>query len=390
MISITQLVQTLGRSQVWIFIPLYLLDFRHFQYFDIGLLFFGTSMLSLPVSIYGGNLVDRLGRKKVGLIIPPLLILAFSTMAYTAFTGANILFILISFISLEPLVNVQMIVDNVLITDTVEETKRNAAYSILRIAANIGFSIGPAIGGFLAFLNYGYIFVTAAVISAFDLVLFLVYIREPKHASSAKEALSFPSGDRKFLIVCILLALIWFVSGQWGTTLTLFWSKFDHLSSTLIGVLYAVNGIFVVTMQIPVNWLFRSTSDHVRITIGGLVYSASFVALAFSSNILFLFADVFFLTIGENIISPVSYSMIGKLAPHDKRGQYFGTFQMIVGFALPFAPLLGTYMLGIFANDVGSFWVIIATMGSIISFLVLYYGRRLNKYDKASTKDNST
>ena len=374
-LAITQLVRTLGRSQVWIFIPVYLLLIRHVQYFDIGLLFFTTAMISLPVSIFGGNMVDRLGRRKVGIIIPPILVFVFFSLSASAFLGLPLVVIFASFVAIEPLVTIQGIVDNVLVTDIVEDSKRNDAFSLLRIAANLGFSIGPAMGGYLAYLNYGFVFIAPALISVLDFMLFFKYIQEPVHKSSISGNFTFPTRDTKFIIVCILLAMIWFVTGQWGTTLTLFWTHFDHLTNRFIGDLYGLNGVFVVTMQIPTNWLFRRTSDHLRIAIGGLVYSFSFLALAFFTGPYFLVLDVFFITMGENIISPVAFSMIGKIAPPDKRGQYFGAFQMIVGFAVPFAPLMGTYLLGYYSNQAVSFWSIIASIGVTISLVVYAYGR---------------
>ena len=176
-ISLTQLVRTLGRSAAWIFIPIYLSLIRDIPYFEIGLLFFGTAMVSLPASIYGGNLIDRIGRRKVGILVPPLLLLSYSLMAYSAFTHSSLYLLIISFIAIEPLVTIQGIVDNVLITDLVSETKRNDAFSILRIAANLGFSVGPAIGGFLAYFNYGYVFAVPAAISLLDFFLFYIYIK---------------------------------------------------------------------------------------------------------------------------------------------------------------------------------------------------------------------
>lgn len=377
-ISLTQLVRTLGRSAAWIFIPVYLSLIRGIPYFEIGLLFFGTAMVSLPASIYGGNLIDRIGRRKVGILIPPLLLLTYTLMAYSAFTHSSLYLLIISFIAIEPLVTIQGIVDNVLITDIVEETKRNDAFSILRIAANLGFSVGPALGGFLAYFNYGYVFAVPAVISLLDFFLFYIYIKEPEHPAGVQGGMSFPSKDHKFIILCIILALIWFVTGQWGTTLTLFWSNFDHLTNRFIGILYGLNGIFVVTMQIPINWLFRHVNDHTRIAIGGAVYAFSFLSLAFFSSTLYLLLDVFFITMGENIISPVAYSMIGKLAPSDKRGQYFGAFQVIVGFTVPFAPLMGTFLLGRFSASILAFWGIISGIGIIISLMVFIFGRRIN------------
>ncbi len=375
-LSINNLVGVLGRSEAWIFVPVYLSVHREVPYFIIGLLFFLTAALAIPVSIFGGNLIDRLGRRRVGLLIPPLAGTVFAILSAGAFFHWPLYIIAAAFIAIDPLVTVQIAVDSVLITDIVEESRRTDAFSLLRIAANLGFSIGPSIGGFLALINFGYVFLVPATIAIVEFTLFFLYIEEPEHESSASGSFSFPTGDRKFLITGILIALVWFIAGQWGTTLTLFWTNFDKLTSDVIGMLYGVNGLVVVLMQIPTNILMRRFRDSTKIAIGGLVFSLAFLGMAFSANLYYLLVLVFFMTIGENIVSPVMYTLIGKMAPESKRGQYFGAFSLMIGTALAISPLMGAYLLGIFATNGLYFWSIIGAMGFIISMTVFSYGRK--------------
>ena len=65
LVSWAQLIRIFGRSQTWIFLPVYLFNYRGVQYDVIGLLFTLTALFSIPVSVYGGNLCDKLGRRKV-------------------------------------------------------------------------------------------------------------------------------------------------------------------------------------------------------------------------------------------------------------------------------------------------------------------------------------
>lgn len=375
-LSITHLVRILGRSEAWIFIPVYLSLYRSVPYFYIGFLFFLTAIITIPVSIFGGNLVDRLGRRKVGLMMPPLIALIFFILAAAVFFDWPLYIIMLSFVAVEPLVTVQGTVDNVLVTDLVEESHRNDAFSLLRIAANLGFSIGPAVGGFLAIFNFGIIFLVPALISLIEFALFYLYIQEPRHESSASESFAFPTGDTRFLIICVLLAMIWFVAGQWGTTLTLYWTNFDHLSTSAVGILYGINGLVVVVMQIPTNMLVARFRDSSKIAIGGVLYALSFLGMAFSANFYYLLFLVFFLTIAENVVSPVTYSLIGKLAPAAKRGQYFGAFQVMSGTTLAIAPLMGTYLLGQFTFNELYFWSIVGAIGIVISLSVFAYGKK--------------
>ena len=374
-ITIVQLIRILGRSQAWIFVPLYLANIRGVPYVVVGLLFFATAMITLPFSIYGGNFIDRIGRRIAAVWLPPILIVLFMTIATVIYFRLPDYILFATFLLVEPFTTIQGILDNVVITDTTSESERTDAFSLTRIGGNVGFSIGPALGGILSLFNYSYVFLVPGILTVLEWFLYLRYITETKQPSAkSMRKLQFPSSDRPFIILCILIASVWFVAGQWGTTLTLFWSRVDNISNTTIGLLYAVNGIAVVFPQLPTNWLFSRVKDYKRIAVGGLVYAFSFFVLAFSSNILFLLVDVIFITIGENILSPVAYSIIGKMAPAEKRGQYYGAFQLIIGLVMPIAPVIGTILLTSFSGNPLMMWGPLMILGVVISAIMMKFG----------------
>ncbi len=377
-ISLASLVRILGRSQAWIFIPLYLAEIRHINYVFIGGLFFVTAVLSLPFSIYGGNLIDRIGRRRVIVTLPVVMAVLFLLIGLSVVESSSVIIIYILFVLVEPVASLQNIVDNVVVSDSTSDVERTDAFGLTRIAGNIGFSLGPASGGFLAGAGYQYVFYVPAVLSLVEVALFAVFIRDINESlEPERKPFDFPSRDRVFLALSVLISLIWFVAGQWGTTLTLFWSNVYSLQNWEIGTLYSVNGLIVVTMQAPVNAAFRRMTDHSRVALGGILYSLSFLALAFTRSYFLIILDVVSLTIAENIVAPVTYSMIAKMAPKNKRGQYFGAFQVIAGFISPTAPVFGTYVLSILSYSPLYFWSTIAVPGIFISLMVLAYGRRI-------------
>lgn len=384
-ISLTQLIRTLGRSVVWIFVPIYLSEVRHIPYFYVGLIFFGTAMISLPFSLYGGNLIDRIGRRFVALITPPLMAILLLTEGLVAQFNLNVLILIVSFLFFEPIASIQGIVDNVVITEETEESQRNGAFSITRIAANIGFSFGPAIGGFLSYLDFSLVFFIPVGITMVEWVIFAKYIRNRKGMeSSGSRRMEFPRHDRIFIIMSIIIASSFFVAGQWGTTLTLFWSSVDHITNREIGLLYTINGVVVVLFQVPINMLFVRVRDHLRIAAGVMIYAMAFFALIFSSNFIFLAMDVIAITMAENIISPVIYTVIGKIAPYGKKGQYFGAFQLMVAFIQPLAPVMGTYLLGRYIGRSLFIWAPVLILGIIVTILTIRFGSIAEK--SAETK----
>ena len=377
-ISMAQLIRVLGRSQAWIFIPLYLTSVRHIPYVYVGVLFFLTALTALPFSIYGGNFIDRIGRRAAAVWLPPIMTAIFMVMAIAVYLHLPDLILYVAFILVEPFSNMQGILDNVVLTDTTSEMERMDAFSIVRIGGNIGFSLGPAIGGFLSIINYSLVFLVPALAAVGELYLYVKYVKETRPAEPMRsEKMQMPISDRPFMVLCILITSVWFIAGQWGTTLTLFWSNVDLVSNNSIGLLYAINGIVVVFLQIPINWALAKMKDFRRIALGGLVYAFSFFALVFSSNIFFLAADVVFITIGENILSPVAYSVVGKMAPADKRGQYYGAFQLIMGSVMPVAPVIGTLLLTRYSSDPIYMWGPLMLLGVVLSLTVLKFGGKV-------------
>lgn len=388
-ITTMQLVRTMGRSMVWVFVPIYYADYYHISFFIIGVLFFLGTVVTFPFGIYGGNIVDRLGRRFMGLLLPPLSAALFFVFSATAFLRIGGLLSFALFILIFPLADLEGIVDQVIVTDVVAENERINAFSLNRIGANVGFAIGPALGGFLSIFGFGWPFLVPAFGSLVVFFVFLRYIMEtkprlaPSLQAPEKKRELFPRGDRRFLQVVIILSLISFVAGQWGTTLTLFLSKGYHLSNQEIGLMYTLNGIVVILFQIPTNMVLARWNDFSRLALGSIIYSSSFFFYSLSGAFAFVLLNTFYLTIGENVLAPVQTSIISKISPEDRRGQYFGAYYSISGMIVPMAPLLGTYGLEYLINDGMVFWGIFASVGLVLSFVG--YLRLMSIYGKASS-----
>ncbi|EQD32471.1 multidrug resistance protein, partial [mine drainage metagenome] len=180
--------------------------------------------------------------------------------------------------------NIQGSADNVIITDSTTPTERTNAFSIVRILLNIGFALGPAVGGFIASISYGYIFLIPGVLTIIEAILYYLYVPETLKKDDIqirKKGFEFPSKDVGFLFASLTISIMFLVMGQWGTTLTLFWKAFDHISDVQIGLLYGTNGIYVAIFQMPTNKILTKMRDHMRVLLGLNVYAFGFFALIF-------------------------------------------------------------------------------------------------------------
>lgn len=362
-ISLAELLRLMGRSGVWVFVPLYLLAINASSYVGIGVLFLLSAAASIPVSIFGGNLVDKIGRRKIALVIAPVLSILFFFMFLGIYLKLSTYFVTVSFILFSPAAVLQMIIDNVIVTDCTGELERIDAFSMTRIGANIGFSLGPALAGFAIGYNYAIlplIPMFAETAGFFLYFRFINYNEGPVHAE--RNLLSFPGKDRRFILVALIISLVFFSTGPWAYILPQFLSNVDLIPYSYIGLLFASNGLAVVLLQLPVNRLFYKVGDMTRISIGMVIYAATFVVFGFTRNVILLLVNIVVLTIGENTIAPPSNSIIGKIAPANRRGEYYGGYSLMNNFMGPFSPLLYEAMLAYFFTKPVSLWILVGTI----------------------------
>ncbi len=362
-ISVAELLRLMGRSGVWVFIPIYLLRVRTIPLLDIGMLFVLSGITSIPVSIFGGNLIDRVGRRKIALLLPPMLAAIFFVMFLGIYFKLSNIFVYIPFILFSAVATLQSVADMVIVTDCTSDVERIDAFSMTRIGANVGFSLGPAISGFVVSANYAILPLIPLISESLSFYLFYKYINYNEAPPQAEKSLiSFPRGDFRFLIISILLSMAFFVTGPWAYILNQFLSGIDLIPNFIIGLLFAANGLVVVVLQLPVNRLFYRMDDMMRVAAGLLIYAATFAVFGLTKNVALLFIDVVFLTIGENVISPPMTSVIGRIAPDKRRGEYYGGFSLLSNFVSPFSPIVYEAMLAYFYHSPLLLW---ASIGMI-------------------------
>ncbi|MGC8645823.1 MAG: MFS transporter [Thermoplasmata archaeon] len=339
-VSVAELLRLMGRSGVWVFIPIYLLD-RGSSYLDVGFLFLFSALASIPVSIFGGNLIDRAGRRRIALLLPPSMSLLFLVMFLGMYLSLSIYVVYLTFVVFSAVATLQSVADMVIITDTTLETERIDAFSLTRIGANVGFSLGPAISGYVVSFNFSILPLIPMVLEILGFLLFYKFVRyEEGHLERGKSLVSFPRGDGRFLFISVILSLAFFSMGPWAYILPQFFSRVDLISTTVIGLLFATNGVVVVTLQLPVNRLFYRFHEMNRVAIGLIIYAVTFFVFGVTRSIPLLFLDVVFLTIGENVVSPPMNSIIGKIAPENKRGEYYGGYSLMNNFVSPISPIV--------------------------------------------------
>ena len=256
--------------------------------FEAGQFVTMLAVFQAPCMIIGGKLSDTIGRRKVIITFQALgaLMLIICGLMDTTVLTAKIMILSSCFYSISSPAY------DALNADLTNEGNRKESYSLLYMGVNIGFSIGPILGGFL-YKDYLFlIFIGDAITTLIALTLFIFYVKEPtkikkSNVIDSKEIYDDEYKDfstlkvlikRPILIAFSIIMLLYqFSYSQWGFSHPLQMGEiFGEDGARLYGLLGGLNG-FIVIILTPI--LTSKTKKHKSmniISIGGILYGLCF------------------------------------------------------------------------------------------------------------------
>ncbi|MBK7875532.1 MAG: MFS transporter [Planctomycetes bacterium] len=226
------------------------------------------------------------------------------------------------------------------------------AYALLRLAINLGMSIGPVVGGLLAEVSFQALFVIDGVTTMLAGVILGVWARKsgllaPRGASRASSHAP-PWGalrDRRYIVFLLGTVPIGMVFFQLEGAFTLHMTHALGLSKAAIGALLAINTVLIVLTEVPLNVWTSKWSSARSLVLGTLAVGAGFGALAIPSGVVFVALTIVVWTAGEMLLFPALTSEVTLLAPEGRRGEYLGLYHTAFGLASTTGPALGTLVL---------------------------------------------
>jgi len=308
------------------------------------LAFFGAG--SVVAGPLGGVLADRVGRKAT--IVLGMLSSA-ASMLWLALAGdgaalvAGCFFLGLAFDLPRP-------ATSAMVADLVPEADRPRAYSAMYWAANLGFACASLLAGVFASASFTALFIVDAATSlACGAILWfsLPETRPERRETTRSKALSdaiapFRSSDfTGFFVASLLIAVVFF---QFNAAMPL--DMMAHQITTAeYGVLVAMNGILVVTLQPFLGPLALRVRRGRALAIASTLTGAGFGMLGLAGSFAGYALAITTLTLGEIVMAPMIPAVVAELAPRHLRGTYQGALQLSFSLASCAAPLLGGFLL---------------------------------------------
>ncbi|RIK87746.1 MAG: hypothetical protein DCC67_01500 [Planctomycetota bacterium] len=224
---------------------------------------------------------------------------------------------------------------------------RTRAFSLNRLAANLGLSFGPAIGGVLATIDFRLLFVVDALTTlAAGLLLAAFFgVRRsprqacPRHSDGVRVR---PLRDGQFVAMLLLLLPSTVVFFQFGSTYPLYLRDHYHFDELLIGLMFAVNTGTIVAVEMVLIDAIKHWRPLRTIGCGSFLACLGFGILPLWTTPQFAVAAMLVVTAGEMLSFPLSAGLIANRSPRGGEGAYMGWYTMMFASAAVCGPALGS------------------------------------------------
>ena len=356
------------------FIAIYFHTVLNMSLSEIGF-FFGTLAIVRSVfQLLGGEVSDRMERRQLLIWSQFLRSFTFLFLAVSIYNDWGIIPIAISLIIASIFGAVFQPVANAMVSDILSREKRLEGYAITRAAGNFGWAVGPALGD---------LFVASTFITLSSCLIFWLMLKSPE-VESVKEKFSFKDllaikNDSNLAIHCSLIFILYLVVAQLMAPFSVYAVDMVGISQTELGYLYTLNGLMVVTLQIPITRLAGKMASTSQLALGGLIYAIGYGMVGILAGFNYFVLAIIIVTMGEMFMSPASLSLTSKLAPPGRIGRYMGIYGFFVASGWSFGPLYGGIILDHLGDSPAIAWLLISSLALVSMTGYLFFKRRLPK-----------
>jgi MFS family permease len=265
------------------------------------------------------------------------------------------------------------------VVDLTPPEQRVAAFGLQHIGLNVGWVVGPMVGGLLTqALAYGDIFFCAAP-PLLACAWALWRVQEPRclpqqllapgpaPPSFWREVMS--RSELALLLACAFIASL--AQTQFFTTFSIYASGELHLAKHQIGLLYTINGLTVLLLQVPAVACISRLGNARALVTGACTYWLAFLCIGLAGDALELGGATLLLTLGELVLAPAEQAVAAQLAARQRIGSTLGAHGGARMLGVSFAPLLGGLALDHLNGRSRLLWAVV--LGGLFGVLAIGY-----------------
>jgi len=335
-----------------------------------------AGLIYLPAAFIGGKLADTIGRKKVIIIFDFLAALLYISCS---FMEPSMTMIYVMMMAAACMVTAGPAHDS-LMADITTHENREGAYALSYMGWNIGFAVGPVIGGMLYEKNLHLVFIGDAITALLSLCLIVFLIKETIHKTKEEitdenRVLEKQEEGSIFSVlakrpVLIYFALIVFgfnfVYSQWSFLMPLHMIQlYPSGKAEIFGRLAGFNGVVVILFTPLITFVLQKVNNIRKMIYGGLLYAVGFGMLGFFNSSVHFFISVLIFTLGEIVLAISTSPFIANHTPASHRGRMSAIIPMIFGMGYTLGPIAMGQILGIMSIE--NAWILVGIISIVAS-----------------------
>ena len=356
------------------FLSLYLTDSMDFSLEQVGWIMTSFGLGSFFGAWIGGKLSDLIGYYKV--ILGSLLLTGVSFIIVQfidTFWG-----ICIAFFVLIAIADAARPAFFVALSAYSKPENKTRSLTFIRLAINLGFSAGPALGGFIiATIGYNGLFWVDGL-TCIIAGLVMIQTLNPKKAriSDQEKIIENPLPAHKdglYLIFLVALAIFGFIFVQYFSTVPLYYKEVHHLPEESIGLLLAMNGFLIFVFEMPlIAYLEKTSISNLGNVINGFILTGvSFLLFLITPWAGILIIGMIIATVGEMVSFPFGNAYALQRSKRGRQGAYMGLYSMSFSLAHIFGHNSGMQFIAKYGFDnTWIFMAVISALGTALLFFV--------------------
>ncbi len=254
---------------------------------------------------------------------------------------------------------------------------RTRAVTLTRLAINLGFSAGPAIGGLIiTTIGYGALFWIDGVTCILAGLIFLMVLSRKESVKLEQEekkpSNQSPYRDAPYLLFLFIVFMIAVSFLQYFSTMPLYYRDVHALSEDMIGLLMGANGLIIFLFEMPlIKWVERDFSMIRILIVSTLLIAASFLILNLWEAAGVLLMGMFLMTVGEMLNFPFLNRFAMDRAERGKAGSYMALFTVAFSLAHIVGHNTGMQLVDFFGYETTWYIMTLALMIAAALFLLL-------------------
>lgn len=267
---------------------------------------------------------------------------------------------------------------------------RTRAFALNRLAINLGMSVGPTVGGFLAMVSYDWLFwadgITCILASALIALTFHEGGQAAGESKEAKAAGRSPWRDRPFLAMMALFFLLALVTFQVISTFPLTLRDLYGFREGRIGLVMAINTMLIVAFEMVLVHRVAGRDPVKLLGLGGFLFGAGMALLPFGSGFGYVCLSVAIWSVGEMLSFPMGAAAVSHRAGASNLGLYMGLYMLSFEGAWVFSPIVGTWVYEAWGPKV--LWLGCGAAGVVLLLGFLGVARAIEREkDRKDSKD---